>query len=141
MKVSLKQITGNGIDLYQTVSAKDLDLPEDMFDCLAPVSVNMHVERAGDELLADCEVSGKYSLTCGRCLKEFEQEKADHFKVIVDVEPEMKIIDFTEYIRQEMILAMSCKQLCSEGCKGLCPHCGSNLNIEQCKCERGHSVD
>ena len=26
------------------------------------------------------------------------------------------------------------KIVCSEKCKGLCTHCGSNLNITQCNC-------
>jgi uncharacterized protein len=27
--------------------------------------------------------------------------------------------------------------LCHEDCKGLCPHCGRNLNLEQqCNCEQ-----
>ena len=26
--------------------------------------------------------------------------------------------------------------LCAEDCKGLCPICGANLNIEECGCER-----
>ncbi|NMA14219.1 MAG: DUF177 domain-containing protein [Clostridia bacterium] len=32
------------------------------------------------------------------------------------------------------------KTLCREDCKGLCPICGSNLNIKQCRCER-ESID
>jgi len=26
------------------------------------------------------------------------------------------------------------KAICREDCKGLCPHCGKNLNQEQCNC-------
>ena len=24
--------------------------------------------------------------------------------------------------------------LCKEDCKGICPHCGKNLNLEECDC-------
>jgi len=30
--------------------------------------------------------------------------------------------------------------LCREDCKGLCPGCGANLNIEPCRCEKEHGV-
>jgi uncharacterized protein len=26
------------------------------------------------------------------------------------------------------------KQVCRANCKGLCPHCGNNLNVESCEC-------
>ena len=30
--------------------------------------------------------------------------------------------------------ALPLKAICREDCKGLCPHCGLNLNVEQCSC-------
>jgi len=32
------------------------------------------------------------------------------------------------------LLAVPLKVTCREDCKGLCPHCGKNLNEEQCGC-------
>ena len=34
------------------------------------------------------------------------------------------------------------KRLCKDDCKGLCPHCGKNLNEEECNCkiETTHDV-
>ena len=34
----------------------------------------------------------------------------------------------------KILLALPVKQVCSAGCKGLCPHCGRNLNVESCDC-------
>jgi len=32
------------------------------------------------------------------------------------------------------LLAAPLKAICREDCRGLCPHCGRNLNLEQCTC-------
>ena len=31
--------------------------------------------------------------------------------------------------------AITTSLLCNENCKGLCPVCGCNLNVEECSCE------
>ena len=31
--------------------------------------------------------------------------------------------------------AVPLKTVCREDCKGLCPSCGSNLNVESCDCQ------
>lgn len=39
-------------------------------------------------------------------------------------------------LREQVLLATPVRALCREDCKGLCPHCGRNLNLEQCHCEQ-----
>src|SRR5713101_4518388 len=37
-------------------------------------------------------------------------------------------------LREQVLLALPLKTICREDCKGLCPHCGKNLNEIQCSC-------
>ncbi|MBV9086668.1 MAG: DUF177 domain-containing protein [Acidobacteriaceae bacterium] len=37
-------------------------------------------------------------------------------------------------LREQVLLAMPLKTVCRDDCKGLCPHCGRNLNNESCDC-------
>ena len=37
-------------------------------------------------------------------------------------------------LREQVLLAVPLKSLCRENCKGLCPHCGKNLNEDACSC-------
>ena len=37
-------------------------------------------------------------------------------------------------LREQILLAVPLRVLCIEECKGLCPHCGKNLNEGQCSC-------
>ena len=37
-------------------------------------------------------------------------------------------------LREQVLLALPLRTICREDCKGLCPHCGKNLNEDQCSC-------
>ncbi len=39
-----------------------------------------------------------------------------------------------DVLREQVLLAVPLKALCREDCKGLCPHCGKNLNSGECSC-------
>ncbi|MCS7221243.1 MAG: DUF177 domain-containing protein [Anaerolineae bacterium] len=44
------------------------------------------------------------------------------------------ILDLTEVIRQNLLLASPLHPLCRESCAGICPECGKNLNEGPCEC-------
>lgn len=44
-------------------------------------------------------------------------------------------IDVGQLLREQLILSIPYAPLCSEGCKGLCPSCGTDLNHSQCDCK------
>jgi uncharacterized protein len=44
------------------------------------------------------------------------------------------MIDLGEAIRQQFLLSMDLIPVCTPDCRGLCPTCGVNLNIESCQC-------
>lgn len=43
-------------------------------------------------------------------------------------------IELAEVIREQILLALPDQVFCREDCKGLCPKCGANLNLIDCKC-------
>ena len=44
-----------------------------------------------------------------------------------------------DVLREQLLLALPLKTVCSEECKGLCPHCGKNLNQSACDCREERS--
>lgn len=94
-------------------------------------------------------------LTCVRCLNRFGHElERDIYQVLLrqpeeheDEDVELKRsdldrtelegdrIDLGELLREEFLLAMPMKALCSEECKGICSGCGAELNTEDCNCK------
>lgn len=43
-------------------------------------------------------------------------------------------LDLSESIREELMLAIDPYVVCDPECRGLCPRCGANRNIETCSC-------
>lgn len=39
-----------------------------------------------------------------------------------------------DVLREQVLLALPLKVTCREDCRGLCPHCGTNLNEQRCSC-------
>jgi uncharacterized protein len=39
-----------------------------------------------------------------------------------------------DILREQILLALPMKVLCTVDCKGLCPTCGTNLNFGSCSC-------
>ncbi len=88
-----------------------------------------------------------YKEICARCLKEFMNTIETQFtacitdKEVEDESEEINIVlkdssvNLEEAVKQVILISMPMKALCSEDCKGICPKCGANLNIEKCNCE------
>jgi len=43
-------------------------------------------------------------------------------------------VDLDQIIFEQIVLQIPIKVLCKDSCKGLCPHCGINLNMASCNC-------
>ena len=89
--------------------------------------------------------------TCNRCLKRFKQkievenierlflmnkpEKVDDPNNVFLVDTKHMTIDISELLRQEIILQFPENPVCYTSCKGICSHCGENLNKKSCTCK------
>jgi uncharacterized protein len=43
-------------------------------------------------------------------------------------------LDLVPMLREQLVLAVPDRALCAEECLGLCPTCGTNLNLAPCRC-------
>jgi uncharacterized protein len=48
---------------------------------------------------------------------------------------ELHMVDLGEALREYALLLLPMQPLCKPDCKGLCPICGVDRNVEQCACE------
>jgi uncharacterized protein len=46
-----------------------------------------------------------------------------------------KTLDLLDELCTQIVLAIPMKPLCEPECRGLCPQCGINLNIQKCSCK------
>jgi uncharacterized protein len=121
---------------------------------VAPIEVDFtltHKER-------DLHVKGRVQTTvryqCSRCLAEVVRPLDVRFDLTYlpqaqwkpEEEIELKYEDMNIgyyddlMVLEQIELAVPMKFLCREGCKGLCPVCGADLNVKPCSCSP-ESVD
>ena len=44
-------------------------------------------------------------------------------------------LELNEVLREFVLLSMPMQRLCGENCKGICPVCGQNRNLNKCNCQ------
>ena len=86
---------------------------------------------------------------CMRCLAPVEKQLETKFEEVyrigrsgdadedddTSVYVDGDVIDIGDLIRETLIINEPYQVLCQEDCKGLCVHCGANLNESQCSCD------
>jgi uncharacterized protein len=112
--------------------------------------------RTNRGILAKGTFRTKIRIECSRCLSQFDfpltVDVEEEFLPLIDVvsgfalplpeEPgyftidERHILDLTEVVRQNALLALPMKPLCREDCSGLCLECGRDLNEGACDCNK-----
>jgi uncharacterized protein len=114
--------------------------------------------RGARKVIEDIRLVGSFSTKieayCARCLEPVNNALKESFDLLyrpqgVDaVEADASIgkaeteigyyqgagLLLEDVLKEQILLALPVKQVCSPGCKGLCPHCGRNLNVESCNC-------
>ncbi|HZO82924.1 MAG TPA: DUF177 domain-containing protein [Candidatus Binataceae bacterium] len=119
-----------------------------------PIAVTLSYYRAGMELFFEGELSASMVAACARCAEEFSAPSARPFRFVLapraggddgdgrlrseDLEFSLyqgEEIDLAPLITEQLILALPSRALCREDCQGLCPRCGTNLNLYRCGCE------
>lgn len=135
LKFPIKEITSAGLKVSQEVGLSEIGLSENEVDLRSALAVESTLTRVDNTVIADVTVSADYGYQCARCLEDFTRRKSREFHFDYEVNSPMDVIDVGEDIRQELILNIPQRVLCSKECKGICAGCGINLNIETCKCK------
>ncbi len=63
-----------------------------------------------------------------------ERAPGEQGEDILERSQDGKTVDVAPRVREDLILALPTKVLCSSDCRGLCARCGTDLNRETCDC-------
>lgn len=151
MKITISELPPEGLEIEGEVALEQEEAEKAAFRLMA--------ERSGREVFLRGELSAGMRFLCSRCLTEFTRGAA--VPVDVSFRPVEELsgragdekyeltreeldtgfyrddeLDVDEVVREQMLLSMPMKPLCREGCRGLCPKCGANLNEENCQCAK-----
>jgi uncharacterized protein len=148
---------GSSEEFNLDVEIKSLDVSGEAVEFTRPVDVQVRATNLGTAILLQGRIQTEVKLTCSRCLESFhlgvDTEFAEEMVHVSDVpayiadHPESEEeenysvysadeLELTPRIIEHLVLALPMKPLCFEECKGLCPKCGRNLNLDgQCNCD------
>lgn len=111
----------------------------------SPACIKGHAVNMSGYMELDAEMTVEYSTHCSRCLAPVERvmhhrikapiaetlENMDNDEYII---PEEGKIDLSELVRENFFLNLPMSHLCRDDCAGLCPVCGIDRNVAECKC-------
>jgi len=138
----------------RTFQPGEVEQEGDSYRVVQPVSLDFDIHKDKDRFRLEGTVRTELELACSRCLEPFRLPVDAAFDLRYHPASEMSSaeesgieeedletsyyrdeqIDLNELMREQFYLALPMKPLCQDGCRGLCPQCGTNLNQGACDC-------
>jgi DUF177 domain-containing protein len=162
MFIDIHELELHPIDFEEEIVPGVLDLGEDLrqVDALHTAGRAQLVEeqhgkhRIVKDIRIDGSLDTRVQLACARCLEPVVQDVSHKFDLlyrpqgtdagreelsVTSAEAEVSYYQgegllLEDVLQEQVILALPLKAICRDDCQGLCPHCGKNLNVEQCGC-------
>jgi uncharacterized protein len=116
--------------------------------------VSLLVERRGQIVAVSGGFEATAHLVCGRCLEPLVARVGPRVDLQIVPQPSGRqgeielgrddlevdfyqgdVLDVAGLLRSETDLALPMKPLCRPDCRGLCPVCGGNKNVTECRCD------
>jgi uncharacterized protein len=123
----------------------------------------VRAHRIGPDVYLEGELSGALDLACSRCLTRYRGPIRERFRLVLEpagdrvpADPEGAAalaheglyladelesgwfrgteIQLDRFVGELLALAVPIQPLCREDCRGLCPRCGVDRNVESCSC-------
>jgi len=162
MFIEIHELEHHPIDFEEEIRTGVLDLGEDLrqVEVLHTAGRAQLVEEqhGKHQIVKDIRIDGSLStrveLACARCLEPVVQDVNHKFDLlyrpqgtdagraelsVTSAEAEVSYYQgegllLEDVLQEQVLLALPLKAICRDDCRGLCPHCGKNLNAEQCAC-------
>jgi uncharacterized protein len=128
------------------------------FRLAAPLDLDIQFHLSGPQVILEGFFKTDLEIACVRCLKDFilplevrlryifwltskeapvEEKELSADELEVQYYTQGEPTDLRPLIAEQIYLHMPQYPHCTDSCKGLCPHCGSNLNEAACSCSDG----
>ena len=122
------------------------------------------VYKSGETVFLAGSFGGAIAVECGRCLQRYRHALSERFRLVLEPagerqppDPEAVLalerdgmclgddlelgwyrgpeVALDAFFTELIYLVLPIQPLCNEECKGLCPRCGIDRNLEDCGCE------
>jgi len=156
LKVQFAEISETGSHYEIT---EDAWFPDKELRRCAPIRAHLQLVRENDFTVT---LAGRLQtgvrFVCDRCLTTYDLPVEVTMRLILEytgerqrqqeetggtaAEPETPdtvmleepAVDLGDILRQQVFLSLPLKHLCRPDCRGLCPRCGADLNVQACNC-------
>ena len=155
MKIDLATLNEPKTSFDVQISPSDVDFENEDIKPLEEIRVEGEVSKGIIQTDLEGKIFAKVGLNCSRCLEAIEKDLEIPFKVgFADAEnfseqlekeldeEDLEVslleddeIDLSEIVREQILLTQTAQVFCKKDCKGLCPECGQNQNLINCKCK------
>ena len=153
LEINIHSLAEGSNEIEFQVQPKEVDIE----NCIAGNNIECSIvlNKNKSEVSFEGKISFTLEIECSRCFKPFTLDKNNILSAYFVKKESKKKAEtehlstkdvLTEYYDNDLIniapilhdaiaLSIPMKPLCSSNCKGLCPLCGVNLNIEKCSCK------
>jgi uncharacterized protein len=160
MFLDIKELAVRKLRIRKSYPAGTVDFHSGDFRQIAPLEVRATAELLEGNIRVHGHLQTQLEMTCARCLELLAEEISRDFDLFYQPmatiareeefqlkQPDTEIAFFegegiflADVLAEQVNLAIPMKVICRSDCRGLCAHCGANLNSEECRCEV-HSTD
>jgi uncharacterized protein len=154
MRIELENLEGGKGDFAHVYQPDDLNPVDERISLTEPATVSGKVRLAGNEVFVNGQVETRAQVECDRCLQPVETPVNTDFALeymtgseyesgtaaeLTEAEMSVSVfdgeaVDVDEIVKEQIVLAVPTRMLCSEDCKGICPECGADRNKGDCNC-------
>lgn len=114
------------------------------------ITVTFSILPATNGIFVNGKIHGEVIVPCTRCLEDalvhidndfefFEPATAEDdgsHSALLREQDGTQELDIIALVWEQFLMALPDKPLCSSTCKGICVHCGQNLNDKKCACDQ-----
>jgi len=160
MFLDVKELAVRKIRIRKSYAPGSMDYHSGEFKQAGPLEVRASAELVEGQIRITGSLQTKIELVCARCLEPVVEEVSRDFDLFyrpmktIAKEDEVHLREddteiaffqgeglfLADVLAEQVLLALPMKVICRGDCRGLCPHCGVNLNSEECRCE-SHAAD
>jgi DUF177 domain-containing protein len=159
MFLDVKELAVRKAHLRQSYAPGAVDYHTPDLRQIGPLEVHGTAELVDGQIHIAGQLHTRLEMVCARCLEPVVEEVSRDFDLFYrpvqsiqrEEEAQLKLDDtemaffqgeglfLTDVLAEQVLLSIPMKTICRSDCRGLCPHCGTNLNTETCRCSRSAS--
>ena len=153
--IDLSHIPAEGLKIHRKVHPGAWKIDETDWKSRGELEFELFISGNAQKAEVEGWFTGGVRATCHRCLKPFNLDLQRSFHLTyLAADPERfakeeveltgqelevaylenEYLQLDEMIQEQIYLALPMKLLCRQDCKGLCVHCGADLNEVECGC-------